>query len=66
MFSQKWQARAPRECIKVTSVPNASQAAALVRCTMEHESLSALALIQDVKLEMGGGRPFLMESDGFF
>ena len=50
-FSQKWQTRLPRECSKVTSPPNASQAAALVQCTMEYQSSQVISLMQEVKVE---------------
>ncbi len=63
VFRAQWQTRAPRECAKVTSPPNAAQAAALVQCTMDSESSQGVQLMQDVKVEMGGGRPFLIGSD---
>src|ERR1700753_1107448 len=65
VFSQKWQTRLPRECAKVTSVPTALQAAALVQCTMEYQSSQLVALMQDVKVEVGGGRNFMAEDSAF-
>ncbi len=57
-MSAKWGTRLPRECTQVTSPPNASQAAALVQCTMEAESRDMVILIQDVKVQLGGPRSF--------
>jgi hypothetical protein len=65
VFSQKWQSRLPRECSKVTSPPTASQAAALVQCTMEYESSQVVSLIQEVKVEVGSPRPFIAEDSSF-
>lgn len=58
VMSPKWQTRLPRECSKVTTPPNASQAAALVQCTMEYQSSQVVSLMQEVKVEVGGARPF--------
>jgi hypothetical protein len=57
-MSVKWGTRLPRECAQVTTPPNAAQAVALVQCTMEAESRDMVILIQDVKVQMGGARPF--------
>jgi hypothetical protein len=64
-FSQKWETRQPRECSKVTSPPTAAQAAALVQCTMEYQSSQVVSLMQDVKVEVGGARPFMAEDSAF-
>jgi hypothetical protein len=65
VFSQKWQTRLPRECSKVTNPPNALQAAALVQCTMEYQSSQVISLMQEVKVEVGGPRPFIPEDSSF-
>jgi hypothetical protein len=65
VFSQKWQTRLPRECSKVTNPPNALQAAALVQCTMEYQSSQVISLMQEVKVEVGGPRPFIAEDSSF-
>jgi len=62
-MSEKWGARLPRECTKVTSPPNVAQAVALIQCTMEAESRDMVILIQDVKIEMAPGRPFGLAAD---
>ncbi len=59
----EYDARAPRTCSKVTSPPSPEQAAVMVQCTMDGLGATGLALIQDVKLEMGSPRPFVYNTD---
>lgn len=58
-----YNTRAPRTCATVKSPPSAAQAAVLVQCNMDNLSYTGLALIQDVKLEMGSSRPFVYWTD---
>jgi len=58
-----YNARAPRTCAKVTSPPSATQAAVMLQCNMDSVSATGLALVQDVKLEMGSPRVFVYYTD---
>ncbi len=63
-FNEMFQARNPRVCAKVTSVPNASQAAAMVQCEREANSrlngfTPMLLLATDVHVEIGKPRDFM-------
>jgi len=66
VFNQQWQTRSARECARVTRVPNASQAAALVQCTMESQNSQGITLMQDVKVEMGDARAFIAGTDDYW
>jgi hypothetical protein len=59
----QYQSRAPRTCAKVKSPPSSAQAAVLVQCTMETDSLFGVGLIQDIQLEVGKSRPFVYQTD---
>ena len=59
----EYNTRAPRTCSKVTSPPSVAQAAVLVQCTMDSVSPTGLGLFQDVKIDLGGARPFVYWTD---
>ena len=50
--------RPPRTCEKVRSVPTVPQIQALVQCNFEYTTSSAIALLEDVKVEVGGMRAY--------
>jgi len=49
---------APCQSLKQAGPPNPTQAAALVRCRIETERSNELWLMKDVRVEIGGGRPY--------
>jgi hypothetical protein len=57
VYSAFWGARMPRVCERVTSPPNAAQAAALIQCHMDHATRENLFLMQNVKVQMSGTHP---------
>jgi hypothetical protein len=64
-FNEQFQARNPRTCAKVTGVPSAAEATALVQC--DHDKLLnsyTLLLVSDLTVEMGSPRvATTMDSD---
>ena len=66
-FNQTYQARNPRSCAKVTSPPNAAQAAALVQCSTESDTTGSstplITLVTDMQVEMGSPRNFIFGPD---
>jgi hypothetical protein len=66
-FNQTYQARNPRVCAKVTSPPNAAQAAALVQCSTETDTSGSmtpmLTLVTDLQVEVGAPRNFIPGPD---
>jgi hypothetical protein len=57
VFSAYWGARMARSCARVTSPPNAAQAAALIQCHMDHATHESVFLIQNIKIQMSGTHP---------
>jgi hypothetical protein len=68
VYSKVWQAREPRVCSKLTTMPNASQAAALVQCSGEvtFRDPHWAMLSTDVVVQMGTPRAFMMGSDQYW
>ena len=62
-FNVRFQTREPRECTPVRSVPSATVAAALLQCSEEGTSSQSITLFQDVHIEMGSPRAFMMSTD---
>jgi hypothetical protein len=67
-FNDLFQTRNPRVCAKVTTVPNAAQAAVLVQCEREASSIltgfnPVLFLVTDVTLEIGKLRGYIQTLD---
>lgn len=57
--------RAPRTCPHVTSKPVDSQISMLIQCGYERTSHDYIYLMQDVRVETGGTRPFNSFGDGY-
>ena len=55
-LSSRFGSRPPRACPKVTSPPTASQAAALIQCTMDYETPQQAKLHQDIAAQLGSPR----------
>jgi len=60
-----YQGRAPRQCTSVTAPPSVSQATAMVQCWSDAVSAFGLFLYQDVKVQIGSSRPYLITSDSY-
>ena len=61
----RFGSRSPRTCPRITSQPTASQIPALVQCGSERTSHDYIYLVQDVRIEVGGTRPFNQFADGY-
>ncbi|MGD0735191.1 MAG: hypothetical protein ABR976_08590 [Terracidiphilus sp.] len=59
----EYQGRAPKKCASVTKTPSAALAAEMIPCTMDSLTSMGLTLFQDVKVQMGTPRPFVMATD---
>jgi len=60
-----YQGRAPRQCTNVTKPPSVSQATAMVQCWSDAVNALGLFLYQDVKVQIGTVRPYLLTSDSY-
>ena len=60
-----YQGRAPRQCSSVTSPPSVPQAEALMQCWSDAVSALGLFLNQDVKIQIGSSRPYILTSDSY-
>jgi len=58
-----YQGRAPKKCATISNPPSAELAAAMIPCSMDQESSMGLTLFQDVKVQMGAPRAFIMATD---
>ena len=58
-----YQGRAPKKCATVNNPPSPELAAAMIPCSMDQESSLGLTLFQDVKVQMGTPRAFIMATD---
>jgi hypothetical protein len=67
VYSEKYQARLPRVCSKMTTAPNASQAAALAQCNAEGlEGIThSVILVTDMSVEMGSPRAFMPGANNY-
>jgi hypothetical protein len=61
----RFGSRSPRTCRNVTTSPNAQQAAALIQCGYERTSHDFISLVEQVRVELGGARPFNSFADGY-
>jgi hypothetical protein len=59
----EYQGRAPKKCASVNKPPSAVLAAEMIPCTMDSLTSMGLTLFQDVKVQMGAPRPFVMATD---
>jgi hypothetical protein len=59
----EYQGRAPKKCQSVTKPPSPALAAQMIPCTMDSLTSMGLTLFQDVKVNMGTPRPFVMATD---
>ena len=60
-----YQGRAPRQCTSVAKPPSVSQASAMVQCWSDAVNSLGLFLYQDVKLQIGAPRAYLLTSDSY-
>ena len=60
----QYQTREPRLCKPVNSPPTTGQAAALVQCTMDQDRPTGLFLMQEVMVQIGAPRNYLVDIDG--
>ena len=61
----RFGSRSPRRCGVVSTPPNAQQAAALIQCGYERTSHDFISLVEQVRVHMGGSRPFNAFADGY-
>jgi hypothetical protein len=59
-----YQAREPRLCKSLTTPPSQAQAAVLVQCTMDQDRATGLFLMQEVMVQIGTPRSYVVDTDG--
>jgi len=60
-----YQGRSPRQCTSVAKPPSVSQAGAMVQCWSDAVNSLGLFLYQDVKLQIGAPRAYILTSDSY-